>query len=157
MNKSTSLITIRLPTVPSMERFAYLRPCLIVLACLSGCHDASRRYGVSGTVILKGEPLNQGVVTLVPVTPDSPTQGSAVIAAGKFSISSEQGLLPGRYRVSISSPDGKTPDADPNAAPGPSGNFTSKDRIPPEFNLRSTLEVEVKPDTKANSFEFKIP
>jgi len=131
--------------------------CLITLAFLSGCHDASRRYGVSGTVTLKGEPLPQGVVSLVPISPDSPTPGSAVIADGKFRIASEQGLLPGRYRVSISSPDGKTPVADPNAAPGPSGNFTSKDRIPPEFNLRSNLEVEVKPDTSVNSFEFKIP
>ena len=143
--------------VPLMERYPSLHLFVIFLACLSGCNDASKRHGVSGTITLKGVPVSDGVVTFVPVTPDSPTQGSAVVTGGKFQIAPEQGLLPGRYRVSISAPDGKTPAADPNAPPGPSGNFTSKDRIPAEFNVRSTLEVEVKPDTKANSFEFAIP
>jgi hypothetical protein len=129
----------------------------LVLMAAAGCGDSSKRYGVSGTVTLKGVPLSDGVVTLVPMAGDSPTQGSAVVSGGKFEIPPEHGLLPGRYRVSISSPDGRTPAADPNAPPGPSGNFTSKDRIPAEFNLRSNLEVEVKPDSKSNSYEFAIP
>ena len=49
-----------------------------------------------------------------------------------------------------------TPDNDPNAAPGPSGNFTSKDRIPAKFNIDSKLEVEVKKGDP-NKFDFSIP
>ena len=140
-----------------MARTASLRVGILFLAFSAGCNDDSKRYGVSGTVTLNGEVLKDGVVTFVPVSPESPTQGSAAVAAGKFRISAEQGLAPGMYKISISSPDGKTPVADPNAAPGPSGNFTSRDRIPAEFNIRSTLEIEVKPDTKANVYDFKIP
>jgi hypothetical protein len=65
-------------------------------------------------------------------------------------------LVPGRYRISISSGDGKTP-ADPSGGPpGPSGNFSSKERIPLEYNVASTHEVEVT-KTGPNRFDFTIP
>jgi hypothetical protein len=123
----------------------------------SGCAD---RYGgrqaVSGTVMFQGKPLDQGSIMFLPASDGLPTQSGTTINNGSYTIPREQGLVPGTYKVAISSPDGKTPDPGSDALPGPSGNFASKDRIPPEFNTESKHEVEVKKDA-SNTFDFKIP
>lgn len=127
------------------------------VACFAvGCgKKGDERVGLTGTVSLQGKPLDRGNILFIPSTP-GPTQTGAEIKDGAFSIIKEQGLVPGKYKVSISSPDGKTPDATSNQPPGPSGNFASKERIPPEFNTNSKEEIEVKADGP-NQFEFKIP
>lgn len=125
-------------------------------AILSAGCGGDDRQAISGSVTLNGRPLDQGVIVFVSADAKSPTQASTQIANGSYQIPQAQGLVPGKYKVSISSPDGKTPDADPNAAPGPSGNFASKDRIPAKFNTDSTLEVEVKKGDP-NKFDFTIP
>jgi hypothetical protein len=120
-----------------------------------GCSDATGgRYEVSGSVTFNGQPLDQGVVMFVGVDQDK-TQASAMVTNGKYQIPKAQGLVPGKYRVAISAPDGKSP-TDRDAAPGPTGNFTSKDRIPPKYNTESTLEVEVKSGAE-NKFDFTVP
>jgi hypothetical protein len=130
---------------------------LLALLLLGGCGDDGRR-AVKGRVTLGGENLYQGTIMFVPLDPASATQVSAVIKNGRYSIPQQGGLQLGKYRVAISSPDGSTPDtqAAPNATPGPTGNFSSKDRIPPEYNRDSTLEVEVR-GSKPHTFDFPIP
>jgi hypothetical protein len=128
----------------------------LLLFCipLSGCAKPESRCEVSGTITFNDKPLENG--NIVFITPDASHQASAVIGGGQYRIAKEQGLPPGKYKVSISSPDGKTPDADSNAAPGPSGNFSSKDRIPASFNTNSKHEVDIKLG-EPNVFNFKIP
>ena len=124
-------------------------------ACLSaGCGKTDARCEASGAITFNGKPLDSG--TIVFVSSDGKSQASALIAGGAYQIPKAQGVPPGKYRISISSPDGKTPDADPNALPGPSGNFASKDRIPKAFNSESKHEVEVKTGDP-NRFDFTIP
>ena len=132
-----------------------LFPFFLLLAL--GCANDDRS-SVSGTVTLGGKNLDQGNIMFVPVVREKGSQVSAMIKDGVYQIPKEGGLLPGKYRVAISAPDGKTPDpeAAPDALPGPTGNFSSKDRIPPKFNLESTLEVEVLKG-QANKFDFPIP
>jgi hypothetical protein len=120
---------------------------------LCGCDWSPTRLAVSGNITLHKAPLKNGTITFYPVS--AGTRAGAVIRNGKYEIARENGLNPGRYRVSISSPDGETP-ADANAAPGPSGNFTSKDRIPAEFHSKSKLEIEVT-SAGPNQFDFTIP
>jgi len=129
----------------------------ILAVCFAvGCGDKTGgRVGLSGTVTFQGKPLDRGNILFIPSTP-GPTQTGAEIKDGKFTIIKEQGLVPGKYKVSISSPDGVTPDASSNQPPGPSGNFASKERITPEFNTNSKEEIEVKADGP-NQFELKIP
>jgi hypothetical protein len=122
---------------------------------LAGCGDSTGgRQAISGTVTLKGQPLNDGTITFIPASAGA-TQAGATISKGAFQIAKAQGLQPGKYKVSINSPDGETP-VDPNVPPGPSGNFSSKDRVPAEYNLESKLEVEVKKG-EPNKFDFAIP
>jgi hypothetical protein len=125
---------------------------------LTGCADrgAGGREEVAGTVSLRGRPMDRGYIMFVPVSPDTPTRASARVVNGEYKMARTQGLVPGRYKVSISSPDGKTPVTASDAAPGPTGNFASRDRVPVAFNTRSTLEVEVRPGER-NTFDFPIP
>jgi hypothetical protein len=130
---------------------------LLLAAPAAGCGDAARgRCAVSGTVTFRGQPLDQGMILFVPAAGDLTTQAGTAIRNGQYAIPAPQGLLPGRYRISISSGDGKTP-ADRNGGPpGPSGNFSSQERIPRDFNVASTHEVEVMKGGP-NRFDFTIP
>ena len=126
---------------------------LISLCLLSGC-GGTNLCGVSGTVTLNGKNLDTGTITFI--SPDGATQASAGVTNGAYALEQAHGLPPGKYRVAIDSPDGKTPDPSSDAPPGPSGNFASVNRIPAKFNTHSTLEVEVKKG-EPNKFDFQIP
>ena len=145
------------PTRDRLRGPVVFLPGVLALFLAGGCGD---RYGgrraVSGTVTFQGKPLDQGSITFVPASPDLSTQSGAGIRDGHYQIPRAQGLVPGKYKVSISSGDPGTP-ADPSAGPpGPSGNYSSKERIPPRYNVRSTLEVEVQKGGP-NEFDFTIP
>jgi hypothetical protein len=136
---------------------------LLALAAIlpaSGCgDDALGRQAVSGTVTLKGKPVEVGMLEFRPAAPASDgatyTRSGAVIADGKFDIPKEKGLVPGKYKVSISAPD-KHHKLGGDELPGPTSSRTSKDLIPPEYNLKTKLEVEVKND-RPNTFDFAVP
>src|SRR5436190_13321402 len=113
---------------------------------------------VKGTIKLKGQPLDQGTITFIPISGDGATREGAPIANGVYKIERAFGLMPGKYRVSITSGDGRTrADAPVDQPPGPTGaNIISKDRIPPEYNSASKQDVEVT-DKKPNVFNYDIP
>jgi len=119
---------------------------------LTGCSNDGK-MAITGNVTLKGKPLEDGTITFYPV--DTGTRAGTGIVNGKYEIKRELGLVPGKYRVSITSPDGFTP-TDPKTPPGPSGNFTSKDRISADWNTDSKKEIEVTA-TGPNQFDFPIP
>ncbi len=132
----------------------------VLMVGFLGCSPSNPRKEISGTVTLKNELLEDGMIMFRPIPGTTPeglptTTGGANIIQGVYKIDAEAGLVPGKYKVLITSGDGKTPD-DPNEAPGPTGNFVSKDRIPPSFNSKSKVEVEVKEDGE-NVFDFPIP
>jgi hypothetical protein len=129
---------------------------LSVLLFALGCSDPNDgRLAVSGTVTFQGQPLAQGIIMFMPASRDLPTQASASITNGHYQISAAQGLRPGRYKVSISSGDGQTPAVPSDAPPGPSGNYSSQERIPKAYNENSTLEAEVKKGGE-NRFDYPI-
>ena len=84
--------------------------------------------------------------------------GGAPIANGEYKIERMHGLMPGKYRVIITSGDGRTKaDAAPDEPPGPTGaNIISKDRIPPDYNVNSKQEVDVT-EKGPNVFNYDIP
>jgi len=132
---------------------------LLAIALLGGCGpNAGGRQEVKGTIKLKGQPLDQGQIRFVPISGDGTTQEGAPITNGEYKIDRMHGLMPGTYKVSITSGDGRTPhDAPPDQPPGPTGaNIISKDRIPPEYNTNSKQEVEVSAKSP-NVFNFDIP
>jgi hypothetical protein len=135
----------------------------LILACLiSSLPGCARNYGgrqaISGTVKLKGQPVNDGMIDFIPISGDQATKSGAQILSGSYKIPAEFGLLPGKYRVSITAGDGRTrADAPVDQPPGPTGaNIVSKDRIPKEYNIESTQEVEVT-EKGPNVFNYDIP
>jgi hypothetical protein len=126
---------------------------VFVLVGICGCDNSPRRFAVSGTITFQKAPLKNGTITFYPVS--TGTQAGDVIADGRYQIPRDKGLAAGKYRVSISSPDGETPAAG-DAPPGPGGNFASKERIPPDFNEKSKHEIEVTAGGP-NEFNFTIP
>jgi hypothetical protein len=69
-------------------------------AACAGC-NRSARLPVSGTVAVDGQPLASGEIAFAPASPGQGNSAGAAIERGKYSISAEQGLLPGDYKVSI--------------------------------------------------------
>lgn len=135
--------------------------CLLFSACviLPACgRSFGGRKEVSGTVKLKSEPIDDGTIEFIPLTGNQETKSGAQILKGAYKIPAEFGLLPGKYRVSITAGDGRTRvTANPEEPPGPTGaNIVSKDRVPKEYNLESTQEVEVT-DKGPNVFNYDIP
>jgi hypothetical protein len=123
---------------------------VLAMVCLAGCGgDIGNRVAVSGTVLVKGEPLDQGTIEFIP-HPGVKTQSGAMITNGRFTIPAEKGLEPGTYTIKISSVEGGGPTDEPGGLPGKE----PKERIPAKYNAKSKLTEEVKKGD--NKFEFKL-
>jgi hypothetical protein len=124
-----------------------------------GCSPSfGGRKAIKGSVKLKGEPINDGTIDFFPAEGNQATKSGAQILKGSYKIPAEFGLLPGKYRVSITAGDGRTrSDAPLDAPPGPTGaNIVSKDRVPKEYNIESKVEVDVT-EKGPNVFDYDIP
>jgi hypothetical protein len=122
------------------------------LILTSGCGGpANGRLGISGTVILDGKPLDQGVITFASDDPESPSSG-AMVLEGEFQIPDGKGLRPGEYKVAIDA-------ADEGGATGtPGADYTMViplSKIPPKYNTETTLKAQVISDGD-NDFVFDL-
>lgn len=120
---------------------------------MCGCGSSSSRYGVTGEINFKGKPLDQGSITFQPESQELTSFAVAAITDGRYSVPADQGLMPGTYRVIISSGD-PTQKVKEGALPGESGP-PAKERIPKEFNEFSKITFEVK--AGSNVFNKDIP
>lgn len=127
----------------------------IGLSLLAGCGSNSDRLAVSGKVTFDGAPLDSGSIRFTSTGDQKLTVSGALIKDGEYNITEEKGLLPGGYRVQITSPDLNAPPV--MSPPTPSGpSFAvAPERIPPEYNVNSKLSVDVAADGD-NHFEFDI-
>jgi hypothetical protein len=126
----------------------------IVAAGISGCADSGpKRYAVSGVVKWQGKPLDQGAITFLAEDPATGSGGGAMIKDGQYSIPAKQGLLPGRYKVMVTSADPKNKAPDPDSPPGYLP--VPKDRLLPKYNTQTTLTADVKPQGQ-NTFNFEV-
>jgi hypothetical protein len=129
---------------------------VLLLACgiLAGCGgNAGGKLAVSGAVSIKGQPIDEGTINFSPKDNGPGSFAGALIKYGKYSIPAEQGLLPGAYAVRISAPEKQA--AKVEEAPGQAGPV-AKDRVPPQYNVNSKLEFEVKAGAN-NQFNFDVP
>jgi len=124
---------------------------------VAGCGpDYGGRVAVKGKVILKGTPVKDGIIKFTPVEPGGEqSESGAQIRDGEYVLPAEKGLFPGKYKVTLTAGDGRTP-ANTDEAPGPTGaNIISKDLIPPEYNVNSKQEVTVT-EKGPNVFDYDI-
>jgi hypothetical protein len=104
---------------------------------------------VSGEVTVDGQPLASGVMQFLPEAGDAPSEASRV-ADGKFSAK----LQRTKYAVQIYAPrEAKTAaKLDEN---GPGGGPTMEETLPPRYNLRSELKLDVTGPKNDVRFELK--
>jgi len=126
----------------------YFQACsvLIVLACISlGCSDsdAPALYDVAGEVVVDGEPLADGAITLEPADGKGGVYGER-IQAGTFALKASAG----EKRVSITA-------ARPSDDIGPDGKPMSEQYIPARYNAKTELTARVEVDGE-NRFMFEL-
>ena len=124
---------------------------------VSGCRRGNDLdlQAVSGSVTLDSRLLDSGTMRFVPMAKNG-LLGGATIAAGQYRIPKEKGLPPGKYAVQISA-------AQPSAGGGPAqpgppglgGTGPLKEAVPEQYNSKSQLTIEVKPDG-GNTFNFDL-
>lgn len=128
------------------------------MLAMSGCSEPEDpTIPVYGMVKVNGVPVKQGDIEFNGKENGGLRRG-AMIADGEYRTAPMQGLLPGNYIVRIFS----VP-VQPNAAgkadalPGDEelGPAASRDQIPPKYNMRSTLSIEVTKEGE-NEFNFDI-
>src|SRR5690349_1753400 len=123
MDNEKCLVNVNDP--PGRNRVKFERSliwiALGIMALVIGCGpNYGGRKEIKGTVKLKGEPINDGTIDFFPASGDQATKSGAQIIKGSYKIPAEFGLLPGKYRVSITAGDGRTrPDAPADQPPGP--------------------------------------
>jgi hypothetical protein len=120
----------------------------VVLLISTGCGGQVRR-AVAGTVTLDGQPLDQAVVQFVPLDAGGRKTG-APIAAGRYAVPQDVGLLPGRYRVEIAD----DPPIDPTMRPD-QVRQQARRRLPVSYSTSSPLTVEVAANGSPD-FDFEL-
>jgi hypothetical protein len=119
---------------------------LLSAACLlvAGCSQEPKTYPVSGTVTLNGEPLKEGDVTFQSTDPAVSADAGKVVD-GRFEFRARAGEKRVEIRCSQVVPGRTTP----------MGGPLRLEIIPPQYNDKSELTVNVSPDGR-NEYEFKL-
>jgi hypothetical protein len=128
---------------------------VIILGTLGGCGDPLNRQEVTGTINLKGQPVEDGLINFEALDGQKTGDGAQIVK-GKYRIPREKGLSPGRYKVFIIAGNGKSGEGNASPDSPNAGTPFARERIPPEYNKESNVIKEVKKG-EANQFDFNIP
>jgi hypothetical protein len=140
------MLDVRAPRTPALA---------LTAAMFAGCGgepaDALPREAVSGRVTFEGKPLAAGLIQFQPAGQEA-TAGTAPVADGRYAIRKDGGLVPGKYRVAIT-----TPVAEAGPAPALPGDEKPPPRepIPARYNAKSTLAADVAKGGP-NTFDFDL-
>jgi hypothetical protein len=124
----------------------------LVAGCGGEAADFARE-SVSGNVSLDDQPLEEGIITFIPVGGGDPV-ASGLIRQGAYSVEREYGPAPGVHTVTISAvkPTGKTrknPDDPDNPI------VETRETLPARYNLQSELQADIQAGG-GNTFDFKL-
>lgn len=111
---------------------------------------------VTGTVSFAGQPVEEGALRFFPVEGTQGDGAGATISQGTFEIGREARMRAGKYRVSITATRSTGRDIrNPEPLPGePAMVAEVVQYIPEQYNVRTTLEVEL--DGGENQTEFDL-
>jgi len=145
--------------------------CFVLTACLfglfSGCKgrpaNPDGRLDVSGKITLNGGAFvgaDMCIIAFIPIDAGDPPSGVSSTMfdpkTGKYLLTLQDGLKPGKYKVAISARgvyDKKT--KAPVTPETAEGNEYFVTLVPPEFNKESKIEFEVVKGKK-NVFDFDV-
>lgn len=132
----------------------------MIVAVAPGCGagDNLPREAVSGTVEFDGKPLAKGDIQFFPSGPaENAIATGGQITNGSYSIPKADGLVPGAYKVMISSAGaaptkGKAEEVGDMPGLGP---LNAEELIPSKYNAQSELTATVTAGGP-NTFDFKL-
>lgn len=114
---------------------------VVVSVCVIGC-GGDGRVQVEGVVEYpKGTPIANGSIRFFPDKGGPPSEGSAPIVSGKFKFAPGTGLLPGTYKVTVSSAIGPAGPED-KGLPGDGGMKPQFKDLPAMYS--SSQETKLK-------------
>jgi hypothetical protein len=139
---------------------------LALAIAVPGCGDGLKpRYPVSGKVTYKGQPVPKGTVTFAPADGEGEGAFGQIIDGGYrlTTRTTNDGAVPGRYRVSIVSAEVTTPEAaldtNPNATPEAAvakAQRTAKHRIPTKYANADTSGLTGEVKAQSNAIDFNL-
>jgi hypothetical protein len=125
--------------------------CILGGLAVAGCGSSGpTRYGVSGTVKYKGEPIKMGTISF---RADDGSTGGAQIKDGHYDIPAAGGLTPGKYRVAISYPDPKAPKPREDEPPGEV--IEARDLLPDKYHKNTELTADIKAEANKVDYDLK--
>jgi hypothetical protein len=126
-----------------------------LLFALSGCTGSDNgvsKQAIAGTVLLDGQRLAAGSILFMPENRPAKGDGSVatgdLIMNGRFSITSERGLIPGMYKIMIFS---EKKQHEERGKPDPSAD----EKIPARFNFNTELALDFKEGIKDLKIEIE--
>ena len=124
---------------------AWLALVMLGIIASGGCSSADAdRVAVRGQVTVDGEPLARGRIVFAPIGANTGRETGAVIRAGRFEIPRELGPIAGLQRVEIHDEPAVEFELDsPSAVREAGGVMLPPSAIPPRYNVRSELTVEL--------------
>ncbi len=131
-----------------MIRSHYLATLVLLAMTVSlvGCGggDGLDRQAVTGTVTLDGQPLATGLITFDPASATAETSTATEIVDGTYTFSSQNGPVPGDYRVVINSSGGESIEPPAGQAPGDTFLPPPEEKVPAKYNSNTTLTATVE-------------
>jgi hypothetical protein len=138
---------------------------IVAVATSAGCGggDGLPRKAISGKVTLDGQPLEDATISFQPAGGGETTSAAAQVSAGSFSVSQADGLVPGKYRVSVSAlkevhrkgTGKKTQDSVTGEIVQDVDATVTKESLPARFNAQTELTADVT-DVGPNEFTFAV-
>jgi hypothetical protein len=125
-------------------------PFVLAAVAVIGCGKSSQipRVVVSGSVTLKGSPVEDGQIRYIPIEGTAGPVTMARVTGGKYVCDDKGGVPVGKHRVEISAWDPKLP-------PGGRGEPTRPNLVPEKFNEQSEL-VETIADEGRVAKDFSL-
>lgn len=119
---------------------------VVVLIMIAGCGGDGRVLPEGVVEFPKGTPIAKGSIRFFPGPGGPASEGSAPIVAGKFKFAPGTGLLPGNYKVTVSSAIGPAGPED-QGMPGAGGMKPQFKDLPVKYSSSSEtkLQFEVAP------------
>lgn len=123
--------------------------CLGLVLLVSGC-GGIEYFPVTGKVTLDGEPLPDAVVSFMPDDEQGVPSLGVTDGGGVYTLRQTAELVgapAGKYTVRVTTYREGKPEADPPIPGVP-------EKVSAEYNVRTTLNAEVKPEENAIGFEL---
>lgn len=122
-----------------------LLPLTLAIIAAVGCGDSAKRYPVKGIVLIDGQPLTQGYITVAPSN-DRPAIGK-INSDGTFSLTTEKpndGCAPGTHPVEIT------------ASESLNNGTAIRWLVPPKYQNMSTSELKITVDGPQDNLKIEL-